>query len=97
MSETIGNVKKGTKYSEEFIESKLISIVATQLDIDEKTINKNSSFSEDLGLDSLDLVELVMTLEDEFGYNIPDEDAEKIETVSDAISFIVTAQDNLQE
>ena len=63
------------------------SIVAEQLGADEKNITMDSSFIDDLGADSLDLVELVMAMEDEFGIEIPDEDAEGIHTVSDAVSY----------
>lgn len=62
--------------------------VAHQLGIDEETITPGSSFVEDLGADSLDVVELVMALEDEFKIDIPDEQAEKIVTVGDAVTFI---------
>jgi acyl carrier protein len=62
--------------------------VAHQLGVEEETIATGSSFVEDLGADSLDVVELVMALEDEFKIEIPDEQAEKIVTVGDAVSFI---------
>jgi acyl carrier protein len=64
------------------------SRVATQLGVDEESISPESSFVEDLGADSLDIVELVMALEDEFKIEIPDEQAEKIVTVGDAVKFI---------
>ena len=62
--------------------------VAHQLGVEEETITRESSFVEDLGADSLDVVELVMALEDEFKIEIPDDQAEKIVTVGDAVAFI---------
>jgi len=70
------------------IEAKVIKIVADQLNVDESEINPDSSFVDDLGADSLDTVELVMAFEEEFGIEIPDEDAEKIQTVQNAIDYI---------
>lgn len=70
------------------IEARVIAIVAEQLGIEEDTIRVNASFIEDLGADSLDTVELVMALEEEFGCEIPDEAAEKITTVQEAVDFI---------
>ncbi len=64
------------------------SKVAHQLGVEEDTITPASSFVEDLGADSLDVVELVMALEEEFGIEIPDDQAEKIITVGDAVKFI---------
>lgn len=74
------------------IESKVIEIVANQMGTDKAQISRSTSFVEDLNADSLDTVELVMELEDEFETNIPDEQAEKIKTVGQAIDFIVQAQ-----
>ncbi len=74
------------------IESKVIEIVANQMGTDKAQISRNTSFVEDLNADSLDTVELVMELEDEFETNIPDEQAEKIKTVGQAIDFIMQAQ-----
>jgi acyl carrier protein len=70
------------------VESRVIKIVAEQLGIDEAEIKPESSFVDDLGADSLDTVELVMALEEEFDCEIPDEDAEKIATVQQAIDYI---------
>ena len=67
------------------IESKVIEIVANQMGTDKAQISRNTSFVEDLNADSLDTVELVMELEDEFETNIPDEQAEKIKTVGQAM------------
>ena len=74
------------------IESKVIEIVANQMGTDKAQISRSTSFVEDLNADSLDTVELVMEFEDEFETNIPDEQAEKIKTVGQAIDFIVQAQ-----
>ena len=63
-------------------------IVAEQLSVDINEVTPTASFQNDLGADSLDTVELVMALEEEFGLEIPDEDAEKIVTVQDAVSYI---------
>jgi len=70
------------------IEQRVKRIVAEQLEVDENEITNKSSFVDDLKADSLDTVELVMALEEEFNAEIPDEDAEKIATVQDAIDFI---------
>jgi len=63
-------------------------IVVEQLGVDEEEVTENASFVDDLGADSLDIVELIMALEEEFDMEIPDEDAEKISTVGDAIKYI---------
>jgi len=70
------------------IEERVKKIVAEQLGVKEEDIQSGASFVEDLGADSLDTVELVMALEEEFGIEIPDEDAEKISTVGDAVRYI---------
>lgn len=67
---------------------KVKSIIAERLSVDESKITEGSSFIEDLGADSLDTVELIMQLEEAFGIQIPDEDAEKISTVGDAVKYI---------
>ncbi|MCG8572761.1 MAG: acyl carrier protein [Spirochaetes bacterium] len=64
------------------------SIIAERLSVDESKITEGSSFIEDLGADSLDTVELIMQLEEAFNIQIPDEDAEKISTVGDAVKYI---------
>jgi len=63
-------------------------IVVDQLGVDEVEVTENASFTDDLGADSLDVVELVMALEEEFDLEIPDEDAEKISTVGEAMKYI---------
>lgn len=63
-------------------------VVVEQLDVNEEEVTPTASFVDDLGADSLDVVELVMGLEEEFDVEIPDEDAEKIGTVADAVSYI---------
>ncbi|MBE64655.1 MAG: acyl carrier protein [Pseudomonadota bacterium] len=70
------------------IEERVIKMVAEQLGVKEEDIKATSSFVEDLGADSLDTVELIMALEEEFDAEIPDEEAEKIGTVQDAIAYI---------
>ena len=70
------------------IEERVIKMVAEQLGVKEEDVKSTSSFVEDLGADSLDTVELIMALEEEFDAEIPDEEAEKISTVQDAISYI---------
>jgi acyl carrier protein len=67
---------------------KVKGIIAEQLGVDESEVAMESSFIEDLGADSLDIVELVMALEEEFDIVIPDEDAEKIRTVGEAVRYI---------
>ena len=70
------------------IEEKVISIVAEQMGVDKGEINTSTNFVNDLNADSLDTVELVMEFEDEFETSIPDEEAEKIQTVGQAVEFI---------
>ena len=66
---------------------KIKEIIVDQLGVDESDVNMDSSFTDDLGADSLDLVELIMALEEEFDMEIPDEDAENIKTVADAVNY----------
>ena len=72
----------------ENIEVRVKKIIAEQLGVNEAEIKNDSSFVDDLGADSLDTVELVMEFEDEFEISIPDEDAEKIQTVGNAVEYI---------
>jgi acyl carrier protein len=70
------------------IEERVKQIIVEQLGANESEVNPNAKFIDDLGADSLDLVELVMALEEEYNMEISDEDAEKIQTVGDAIEYI---------
>lgn len=70
------------------IEERLRHIISEQLGVDESQVTPNASFEEDLNADSLDLVEMIMSLEEEFGIEIPEEDAEKIRTVGDAMEYV---------
>lgn len=69
---------------------KVKSIIVERLNVDESKVTEDASFIEDLGADSLDSVELIMQLEEAFDIQIPDEDAEKISTVGDAVKYIET-------
>jgi len=77
---------------------KVKGIIVEQLGVEEEEVTLEASFTDDLGADSLDIVELVMAFEEEFGIEIPDEDAEKISTVRDAVKYIdehaASAQDD---
>jgi acyl carrier protein len=73
----------------EQVESKVKEIIVEQLGVDEGQVEGKASFVEDLGADSLDIVELVMALEEAFELSIPDEDTEKITTVQNAVDYIV--------
>ena len=70
------------------IESKVVQLIAEQLGVDEAECTENAFILDDLGADSLDLVELVISLEEAFSIEIPDDDAEKIRTVGDAVQYI---------
>jgi acyl carrier protein len=70
------------------IEEKVSNIVAEKLGVDRGEVTPDAVFIDDLGADSLDLVELIMAMEEEFGFEIADEEAEKLRTVGDVISFI---------
>lgn len=74
------------------VEERVIDIVAEQLGVDKEKVSRETSFVNDLGADSLDQVELVMELEEEFDIDIPDDAAEKIQTVGQAIEFIEKAK-----
>ena len=71
-----------------FSEDRVKEIIAKELEVGPQQLTPEAKFIEDLGADSLDIVELVMALEEEFGIDIPDEDAEKMKTVGDALSYL---------
>ncbi|MBP1712785.1 MAG: acyl carrier protein [Deltaproteobacteria bacterium] len=73
---------------EKTVERRVIEIIVEQLGVSEEEVTMEASFIEDLGADSLDLVELIMAMEEEFGIEISDEDAEKIQTVQDVVTYI---------
>ena len=70
------------------VEDRVKEIIVEQLGVDASEVTESASFIDDLGADSLDTVELVMAFEEEFGIEIPDEDAEKIQTVGDALNYM---------
>ena len=74
------------------IEKKVIEIISEQMGVDKSEITRETSFINDLNADSLDTVELVMEFEDEFELSIPDEEAEKIQTIGQAVAYIAKAQ-----
>ena len=74
------------------IEAKVKDIIINELGVEPEKVTPEASFVEDLGADSLDTVELVMAFEEEFGMEIPDEEAEKLQTVRDAVNYIQQAQ-----
>ena len=73
---------------EKSVDKRVIDIIVEQLKVSPEEVKVEASFIEDLGADSLDLVELIMAMEEEFGLEISDEDAEKIQTVQDAIHYV---------
>ncbi len=70
------------------VEEKVIEIISQKLNLSKDQIKPEASFVDDLGADSLDLVELVMAMEEEFGMEVPDEEAEKLRTVKDVIDYV---------
>ena len=75
------------------VEEKVKSIIVDQLGVNESEVTGSASFVDDLGADSLDTIELVMAFEEAFGIDIPDEDAEKIKTVQDAIEYVAAQKE----
>ncbi len=78
------------------VAQKVKELVAQQLGVNEEQVTDEASFKDDLGADSLDIVELVMAFEEEFNIDIPDEDAEKVTTVGHAVSYIEGKQGSAQ-
>lgn len=79
--------------TEEEIFNKISAMIADNFDIDQDKITKDTDFTNDLDADSIDLVEFILQLEDEFSAEIPDEEAEKIKTVGDAVAYVKAHQD----
>lgn len=79
------------------LEQEVIDIVVEQLGVDKEDVTPQKSFVEDLNADSLDLTELIMTFEEKFGFEISEEDAEKLKTVGDVIRYIERKSDELQK
>jgi acyl carrier protein len=82
------NTNRTNSMAEKSIEEKVKDIIVEQLGVNPEQVTPQASFIEDLGADSLDIVELVMAFEEEFGVEVPDEDAEKLQTVGDVIKYI---------
>lgn len=79
--------------SEEEIFNKIKDMIADNFDVDKDKITEDTNFMNDLDADSIDLVEFILQLEDEFGAEIPDDEAEKIKTIGDAVSYIKSHQE----
>ncbi|WP_347298322.1 acyl carrier protein [Dolosigranulum savutiense] len=78
--------------NEQQIFDKIRTIIVDQLGVDEEKITRDTTFQDDLGADSLEIVELVMEMEDQFGREIPDEDAENLTTVGKAVDYVLSQQ-----
>jgi acyl carrier protein len=81
-------VRSGSEAKEMGLEDRVTEIIAEQLGVSKEEVVPEASFIDDLGADSLDIVELVMAMEEEFDIEIPDDDAEKIQTIGDAIAYV---------
>jgi acyl carrier protein len=81
-------MQKSFKEGQMSIEEKVIEIISQKLNLSKDQVKPEASFVDDLGADSLDLVELVMAMEEAFGMEVPDEDAEKLRTVKDVIEYV---------
>jgi acyl carrier protein len=88
----VASPEEDSRVTDEQIKTKVIEIVCQHLAVDKAKVEEKTSFIEDIGADSLDIVELVMELEEEFDVQIPDDQAEKIKTVGEAIEFIKSAK-----
>jgi acyl carrier protein len=78
--------------SRDEVYERIREVLAERLSVEETDITEEANFQEDLGADSLDLVEMIMELEDQFGIKIPDEDAQKIQTVGQAVEYVTSHQ-----
>jgi acyl carrier protein len=90
LSNIIKNLDKEYKSMSADVLAKVQAVVSDKLDVDASKVTPEASFANDLGADSLDVVELVMALEEEFTVEIPDEEAEKLQTVQDVVNYINT-------
>jgi acyl carrier protein len=90
LSNIIKNLDKEHKSMSADVLAKVQAVVSDKLDVDAAKVTPEASFANDLGADSLDVVELVMALEEEFTVEIPDEEAEKLQTVQDVVNYINT-------
>ena len=90
--DTLEKIKSEKPMAENNIEARVKKIIVEQLGVNADQVTPEAKFIEDLGADSLDTVELVMALEEEFGHDIPDEQAEKLQTVGDVIKYIEDIQ-----
>lgn len=76
------------------LKEKIVSVIVSQLGVEKDSVTGDANFIDDLGADSLDIVELVMAFEEEFGINIPDQESEKLQTVNSVLAFIKEKQNS---